>query len=200
MQNHADGTAELVDFGADPEVAVKPPIWRELRERLGLTQEDVAEAGGLGRVNYLRLESGDLKGGSAAAREGLARGFGLTAEQVVDGLHGKLSVEEAFESARKRAVSRAPARARGGTRWVYDPAAEIYPSRREVMLLALSEATDDDLVLLRTIAEEREHTTDPGRDHWLAKIAELQKERAKLRALLAPRPPKRRPSGTRKKT
>lgn len=195
MQNHS---AELVDFAADLEVEVRPPIWRELRERLGLTQEQLADACGLSRINYHRLEKGSLKANSAAARIGLARGFGLTQEQVVDGHRGALSVDDAYECARKRAVSRVPARSRGATRWVYDSAAEVHPSRREVLLLALSDAADDDLVLLRTIAEDREHTTDPGREYWLAKIAELQRLRAKTRALFAP--PKRRPSGTREKT
>src|SRR5262245_41652655 len=51
---------------------------RALREALGLSQDQVAQRAGFGRVNANRAESGTNKISSVAMRDGLARAFGLS--------------------------------------------------------------------------------------------------------------------------
>lgn len=73
---------------------------KRLRSELGLTQEEVAQRGGLDRSSVVKLERGVTQGRSGPMREGLARGFGLTVEDVAKLLDGRLTPKAAAVLAR----------------------------------------------------------------------------------------------------
>lgn len=64
-----------------------------LRKRLGLTQAQVAERAGLRRDEVTKVESGANKATSARVRDGLARAFGLSVDELVSYLDGATELE-----------------------------------------------------------------------------------------------------------
>ncbi len=65
---------------------------RELRTSLQLSQEKLAELGGLERVEVSKVESGANKAQSFAMRQSLATAFGLSIEDLVELLEGSSSI------------------------------------------------------------------------------------------------------------
>lgn len=64
-----------------------------LRERLGLTQEQIAEAAGMAQGHYAKIESGKNKASTAGVRQGLARAVGVSLEAISAYLDGDLSLD-----------------------------------------------------------------------------------------------------------
>jgi transcriptional regulator with XRE-family HTH domain len=64
-----------------------------LRERLGLTQEQIAEAAGMAQGHYAKIESGKNKASTAGVRQGLARAVGVGLEAIGAYLDGDLSLD-----------------------------------------------------------------------------------------------------------
>lgn len=84
---------------------------RALRERLGLTQEDLAERAkaehpSFDRVYVSKIEAGTNKATSAKMRDGLAAAFGLSRGDLEDYLSERISVDEAVR--RMRATPKTP--------------------------------------------------------------------------------------------
>src|SRR5437016_564880 len=77
---------------------------RALRKGLGLTQEQLADAGGLRRVEVVRVETGGNKASSHAIRKGLARGFGLSREELDALLDDQLGVADALRLSTREPV------------------------------------------------------------------------------------------------
>lgn len=74
---------------------------RALRERLGLSQEKLAAAAQLSRVEVVKAESGANKMTSFRMRTGFARAFGMSVEQFEAFICGELDVEGALGIARE---------------------------------------------------------------------------------------------------
>lgn len=90
--------------------------FRALRERLGLSQEEVAQRAGYStdkpaqaRVYVSKIETGKNKLSSADAREQAAQGFGLTVPQLFAYLGGIASLEDTAAMSSLRAGSPTPA-------------------------------------------------------------------------------------------
>jgi transcriptional regulator with XRE-family HTH domain len=73
---------------------------KALRKRLALTQEAMAERGGLGRVEVVRVEGGHNDATSYRLRAGLARAAELGVEDLSAYLDGEIELEDAM--ARRR--------------------------------------------------------------------------------------------------
>ena len=73
------------------------PRLRELRERLGMTQQQVGERAGYGRDAINKLESGKLQASSARMRDGLAGAFSLSRADLDAFIGERITVEEAAE-------------------------------------------------------------------------------------------------------
>lgn len=70
---------------------------KDLRERLGLTQEALAQASDLSdRSDIARLEGGWNKGSGAVMRRKLAKGLGLSLDTAYAYLDGEISLDEAL--------------------------------------------------------------------------------------------------------
>lgn len=67
---------------------------RGLREALKLTQEQLAERGGLRRVEVTKIEGGRNYASTFAMRSALASAFGLSFDDVVALLDGSTPIEE----------------------------------------------------------------------------------------------------------
>lgn len=76
---------------------------RALRELLQLTQEQVAERAGIERTVVVKVEAGVNKLSSFNARTAMARGLGLTIEQLTDLISGDLTPSVAAEHSALRA-------------------------------------------------------------------------------------------------
>jgi transcriptional regulator with XRE-family HTH domain len=70
---------------------------KELRGLLDLSQQKVGELSGLGRIAIVKIEGGHNQLSSFEARAKLARGFGLSIEQLCAMLDGSLSPSEAMK-------------------------------------------------------------------------------------------------------
>jgi transcriptional regulator with XRE-family HTH domain len=70
-------------------------IVRALRKALNLKQQEVAARGGVLRSHLAMVEIGHNQASSYKTRSALAKGFGLTLEEVANLLAGKLSVRRA---------------------------------------------------------------------------------------------------------
>lgn len=70
-----------------------PSPVRLLRHALGWSQELLAERAGLLRTEVSKIETGHNKLSSFATRQAIAKGFGLTMEQLADLLDERLSVK-----------------------------------------------------------------------------------------------------------
>lgn len=79
---------------------------RRLREALGMTQEDVANASGehLDRPSVVKIESGDNAATGSKAQRGLSKAFSLSHDDVVAFLDGDITIDEAM---RRRGDARA---------------------------------------------------------------------------------------------
>jgi transcriptional regulator with XRE-family HTH domain len=75
---------------------------RAMREALGLTQEQLAARGRIGRLTVLRVESGANKATSHAVRAGLAVAFGLTLDDSDALLDGQIGVRAALGRAARK--------------------------------------------------------------------------------------------------
>ena len=64
-----------------------------LRKRLGLTQAQVAERAGLRRDEVTKVEGGANKATSARVRDGLARAYGLSVDELLGYLDGAVELE-----------------------------------------------------------------------------------------------------------
>lgn len=64
-----------------------------LRERLGLTQEQIAEAAGMAQGHYAKIESGKNKASTAGVRQGLARAVGVSLEAISAYFDGDLTLD-----------------------------------------------------------------------------------------------------------
>jgi transcriptional regulator with XRE-family HTH domain len=76
--------------------AVLPERVREMRKALGLTQEGLAKAAGLNRIEIMKVERGTNKASSHRMRCALASGFGLSREDSDDLLEGRITVRTAL--------------------------------------------------------------------------------------------------------
>lgn len=84
---------------------------RALRKAVGLTQEQVAIAAGLERVEVVQIETGKNKATSARMQKGLAKSFHLSVDEIGRVLSGALDTEPAAALYRKRARAASPTRA-----------------------------------------------------------------------------------------
>lgn len=75
--------------------------FKKLRDVVGMSQEDVADAGGIDRLDVQQFEKGN-KHNSHKVRRGLARGMNLTQDDLDDYLDGLISLEEAILRRRLR--------------------------------------------------------------------------------------------------
>lgn len=75
---------------------------RQLRHLLDVTQEQIADRAGVRRSDIARVENGHNKAGSYDMREKLARAFGLSLEDFVSMIEGKLSPQTASKRASYR--------------------------------------------------------------------------------------------------
>jgi transcriptional regulator with XRE-family HTH domain len=69
---------------------------RELRKGLRLTQVQLAERSGLARIEIVNLESGRNQATSIRVLRGLAQGFGLPVQDMVDFIDGVLTPASAL--------------------------------------------------------------------------------------------------------
>lgn len=70
---------------------------KALRDALGLTQEQVADAGGIDRTDVSKVETGWNHGSSNRVRRALAAGLGLSRDDMDDFMDGRLAVADAVE-------------------------------------------------------------------------------------------------------
>lgn len=92
----------VTELGTNWYVETKDRV-KALRKALGLTQEAVGERAGYGdnaRVYVSKIERGDNQVSTVKARTQLARGFGLSPDDLAAYLEGYLSMEDAAELAR----------------------------------------------------------------------------------------------------
>lgn len=140
---------------------------RRAREALGLTQDDLAKFAGLERTHLSNLERGKNAGTGGELRAGLAQGFGVVVESVVELLEGRISVDEFTKRARPGRPPSSPPTPAPTQAVVYDDA---YANRRtavEAVRRALQDA-------------ERIANAEGDRpvEWWLEKIAKLAHVRA----------------------
>lgn len=96
--------------GPNPDTSTGPSARvRDLRAALGLTQEQVATRGGLTRTDVNKVENGRNQATSHAVHKGLARGFGLTSDDLDLFFDGSLSVQDAAARARPPRAADEPA-------------------------------------------------------------------------------------------
>jgi DNA-binding XRE family transcriptional regulator len=100
---------------------------KALRKSLNLTQEVLAERGGLERVEVSNLESGRNQATSVRILRGLAKGFGLELQDALDFVDGTLSVDAAAAK-----TVRAGREARSARELAAELAREIGVSERAV--------------------------------------------------------------------
>lgn len=74
---------------------------RELRLRLGLTQEQVGERAGLERTKIVDIEHGKNQASTWLVRRGLATAFRLRVETLSDFLDGAITVDDAERRSRE---------------------------------------------------------------------------------------------------
>lgn len=84
---------------------------RALRKGVGLTQEQVALAGGVERVEIVAVETGKNKATSGRMQAALAKAFLMSEAEVRQLLSGDLGAEPAAALYRKRARAAAPTKA-----------------------------------------------------------------------------------------
>ncbi|MGB0956604.1 MAG: helix-turn-helix transcriptional regulator [Panacagrimonas sp.] len=72
---------------------------RALRLQAGLTQEQLADAAGMDRLEITRIERGPLKASLAATRRKLAVGFGVTLDLMDAYLEGLADVSDVIGAA-----------------------------------------------------------------------------------------------------
>lgn len=100
--------------------------FRELRERLGLTQQQIGDRAGYGRDAINKVEGGKSQVSSARMRDGLADALGLARADLDAFIGGRITVDEAVARSGSREPSPAPvvpitaAAPRAETRVVYD--------------------------------------------------------------------------------
>jgi DNA-binding XRE family transcriptional regulator len=80
------------------DVPTAADLVKALRVRLGLTQDALAEKAEIRRTDVVRIEVGTNKVTSYALRQALAVGFGLSLDELVAYLSGKMTVEAAVEA------------------------------------------------------------------------------------------------------
>lgn len=102
---------------------------RAVRLALGLTQEGVAEAAGVQRVDIVKIEGGDNAATSWRIRSGLAQAFGVNVQALSDLLDGLTDVDELVALARSGEVPRpsTPKHLRERSEW-----AEVAKAARDV--------------------------------------------------------------------
>lgn len=108
-----DTSQEFVIDAAEPRVVI-----RKIRQALGLSQEALAKAAGLARVEVVHLEGGKNQGTSARMRSAIAKGLGLDRADVDEIFAGAFGVGAALrkiEKNRKAAVRKARRAARASS-------------------------------------------------------------------------------------
>ena len=83
---------------------------KALRKALGLTQDALADRGGLERVEISNLESGRNQATSVRILKGLAKGLGLDLQATSDFVDGLLSVEDAVAKIQSAGKQPSPTR------------------------------------------------------------------------------------------
>lgn len=86
----------------------------ELRIALGLTQQHLASAAGIARIEVVAIESGRNKCGSARIHASLAQGFGISLDDVVALLDGSASTDHLVAASSRCGVHQAPTPAQAG--------------------------------------------------------------------------------------
>lgn len=71
-------------------------VVRALRTTSGMTQQRLADLAGVGRIEVIAVEKGRNKATSIRMRDGLARAFGLTREDMSLVLEKKITVNDAL--------------------------------------------------------------------------------------------------------
>ncbi len=70
---------------------------KALRAALGLTQEKVALAGGLGRLEVVKVETGKNQATTDHIRAGLARAFGISRDDFAEYIGGAIDITEVLQ-------------------------------------------------------------------------------------------------------
>lgn len=110
------GTLVLLpmDKAADGAAQASAVVVRALRLHLGLSQEKLAEAAALGRVEVVNIESGRNKASSARVQRGLSQAFGLAPDVLASALAGLITSDQAIEAVKRVTKKRAAKVRKGG--------------------------------------------------------------------------------------
>jgi transcriptional regulator with XRE-family HTH domain len=156
-------------------------VVKELRRLLSLTQDDVAERGGLDRSEVAHLETGRNKATSARMRASLALGLGLPRDVLEAALDGKVTPEAAVEAARLPAMApKTLGRVSGTSRAVRE---DPYPSRAAWLILARAKGLEEDVLdALPTVVCDG---GDPGLDFWPKEYRRMLEARRQIEQLAA---------------
>jgi len=131
-----------------------------MRKLLGLTQEQLADAGGLTRPEVVKIEGGQNQATTDRIRGGLALAFGLTRDDLSDFLDGAIDLDEATARRTRNRLAGRPSA--NGTK----ARTERYPSRPAA--LAALRARGVDQKLIDVVASMNAHSEeDPGPDYWV---------------------------------
>lgn len=132
---------------------------RQLREKLGLSQAQLAKRAGLAREHISAIERGKNKVTGAAAREGLARALGMTAEDFARDVLGQdfeveTALREAFDELRRSFLGRK------GT------SAERFARLRSRLVELRGRNPQVDQLLDRLLGDETPRTAAPTNDPY----------------------------------
>lgn len=140
---------------------------RALRAALKMTQEQLADASGLDRVEVSNLEVGRNQATSTRILKGLARGFGLDLQAMSDFVDGALSVEEAVQL-----------RGAGGAG---PQSSDPYPARVHAAKLADEDGVQE--AAIRAVLGEQVRPEDAGRSVlWWARRMKMKELELETRA------------------
>lgn len=80
---------------------------RHLREKFGMTGQEVAELGGLQNQSQIsKVENGHNQATTLSMRVGLAKGFGLTLDEMNSYIDGRINIDAAFRAGFTRISSK----------------------------------------------------------------------------------------------
>ena len=136
--------------------------FRELRERLGLTQQQIGDRAGYGRDAINKVEAGKSQVSSARMRDGLASALGLTRADFDAFIGGRITVDEAVARSGGKEPPPAPV----------VPIAAAAPPRVETRVVY-----DDEDALEATITQ----ALDPAHGHLLRDARSVQEAMRPLR-------------------
>lgn len=136
-----------------------------LRKRVELTQDRLAELAGLDRVDVNKVENGSNDATTVRVRDGLARAFGASRDDMADYIEGRIDLAEFVDRVEKRktgprAIAASAASARpeyqdalteAARRWPHIPPS-AWDATRAMLIPGPMRVTPELLLDLATIA------------------------------------------------